>query len=258
MRARHDAIIQVCRQIRRYASRGPGLEQGPFTLTWESDAHWATRDYAAAWRLLRRHEPIFFGKRLDLRHHRWKRTDYQFLADYYAPLLYANRRYLLGCELLEAALNCVYSRRKVRSYDLLTRVYNGGAEPDHRIFVTLAHFYAHLGKTLSQWRHWRAFVSGFHPRLFRLTRVKREDLLEDDQLLPVFYERICGAPRPYASSGVTQGEADLVDSPAKVRRWHEKTQRQRDLFEERIQPTLVAIEARLLELFPILREDPGA
>lgn len=257
MRGRHDWIIQVCRQVRRFASRGPGVEQGPFTLFWETDALWATQDYAAAWRLLRRHEPIFFGKRLDLRHHRWKRTsaDYAWLTEYYAPLLYANHRYRLGCELLETALRHVFSRRKVRSYDLLGRIYNGEAEPDHRVLVTLAHFYGRLGKTLSQWQHWRRFVQGFHPRLFRLAHMNGEDLQADSGLLPTFCHRIGQVRSPHATSGVSQGEADLVDSPAKVRRWHETTKRQREAFEERIKPTREAMELRLRELFPILRDE---
>jgi hypothetical protein len=56
------------------------------------------------------------------------------------------------------------------------------------------------------------------------------------------------------TSGVTRGQADLVESPAKVRRFQEATQGKLEEFRERIQPTKEKSDVLLKKLFPELRK----
>jgi hypothetical protein len=126
--------------------------------------------------------------------------------------------------------------------------------PEDRCRVTLAHFYERLGKSLREWAHWEKFVDGFHPRLFRQAGVHREEMLANPERLPTFFERLMDIRAERTTSGVTRGQADLIESPAKVKAWHEKTTKQLDEFKETHAPTRKRYNTKLRELFPELRE----
>ncbi len=185
-----ERIVAVCPQIRRYASRGPGAIEGAFTFDFEIDALCDLEDYKTAWRRLRRREVIVFGERFDLRRRKWSKIEGYELGSLYAPLLYYLGRYSQGCALLDAFFNFCFDGKKADSYYLLNRVYNGDEEPWHRCRVTLSHFYGRLGKSLSEWRHWEAFVKGFHPQLFRLSAIRHGELLANPGQLPAFFDRL--------------------------------------------------------------------
>ena len=91
MNDRHDRVISACRQIRRYAHRGPGAMEGLFTFYFEIDSLCTLRQYATAWQQLRRQEEIVFGKRIDLISHVWSPQDTPQLLWSYVPLLFFNR-----------------------------------------------------------------------------------------------------------------------------------------------------------------------
>src|SRR5207237_9546900 len=131
----------ACRQIRRYAARGPGPKHGLFTFSFEIDALCDLKDYGAAWRQLRLREKIVFGERFDLFRGEWSAADARELQFLYAPLLFFLGRHRQGCLLLETSLAFWFRGGKVRSFDMLFNVYNGDGEPWHRCQVTLAHFY---------------------------------------------------------------------------------------------------------------------
>jgi hypothetical protein len=252
----HERVVAVCPQIRRYAARGPGPTEGLFTFSFELDSLCDLKDYRAAWRRVRLREAIVFGKRIDLRSRVWSITDGWELPFSYAPLLFFLGRYHQGCKLLETFLDLCFARRKVRSFDLLFHVYNGDEEPWNRCRVPLSHFYNRLGKDLRQWRHWDAFVNGFHPRLFRLSGVRREELMADSGRLAVFFDKLMDARNERTTSGVGGGQSDLIDSANKVRKRQEAMQRKLDEFRERIKPVQERTNRKLQELFPELRELP--
>lgn len=256
MNHRHERVVAVCPQIRRYAARGPGPTEGLFTFSIEIDSLCDLKDFQAAWRRLRRREEIVFGKRLDLRGREWSRSDYWELAFSYAPLLFFLGRYRQGCELLEISLGFWFSGRKARSFDILFHVYNGDEEPRNRCRVTLSHFYRRVGRDLRQWRHWVGFVNGFHPRLFRLSRVGRDELMADAGRLPVFFDKLMEVRAERTTSGVGGSQSDLIDSAAKVKKRQDAIQRKRDEFHERIKSVQELTDSKLRELFPELQGLP--
>lgn len=256
MNHRHERIVAVCPQIRRYAARGPGPPEGLFTFSFEIDSLCDLKDYRAAWRRLRVREETVYGERFDLRSREWSGADGWELAYWYAPLLYFLGRYRQGCSLLETSLGFCFDGRKARSFDILFHVYNGDEEPCHRCRVTLSHFYRRLGKDLRQWRHWEAFVNGLHARLFRLSRVRRDELLADPRRLAVFFDKLMEARAERTTSGVGGSQSDLIESAPKVRKRQEATRKTLDAFEKRIKPVQDRMNRKLQELFPDLRELP--
>jgi hypothetical protein len=251
-----ERVVSACRQIRRYAARGPGGAKGVFTFDFEIDALCKLKDYRTAWRQLRLREEAAFGQRFDLARREWSAVDGWDLAFFHAPLLFFLERYRQGCSLLETALSFHLGGRKRRSYDILFHVYNGGREPENRYGVALWHFYTHLGRELNEWQHWKALVKGFDPRLFQVAGVGRDELLEDSGRLPSFCDRLRAVQAERTISGVTWGLADLVEGPEVVRKRQEATRAQRNEFEERSKPARERIDAKLKELFPELRELP--
>jgi hypothetical protein len=249
----HERVVSACRQIRRYAARGPGATEGLFTFSYEIDSLCDLKDYKTAWRQLRLRESILFGKRIDLAQRQWSPRDGWDLAFYYAPLLFFLGRYRQGCTLLETSLGSWITGRRVRSYDLLCHVYNGDEPPWHRCHVTLTHFYGRLGQDLREWRHWEAFVSGFHPRLFRLSGVRREDLLANSGHLAVFFDKLMAVQDERTTSGVGGSQSDLIESAAKVRKRQESTQRKLGEFREWIKPVQERTNRKLEEFFPELQ-----
>lgn len=254
MKRRHQRVVGVCPRIRRYAVRGPGPSEGLFTFGFEVDSLCALGNYEAAWRRLRQREEIVFGKWLDLRGREWSRDDCWELVFAYAPLLFFRERHQLGRALLETALDFWFAENKVRSYDILFHVYNGDEVPKNRCRVTLSHFYARLGRSLRQWRHWEAFVNGFHPRLFRLAGVRRDDLMADPERLREFHDRLAELAADRRTSGVGGGLSDLIESAAKVRKRQAAIQRKRNEHDKRFKSARNRTNKKLRELFPDLRD----
>jgi hypothetical protein len=253
MNGLHERVVTASRQIRRYAARGPGHKDGLFTFSYEIDSLCELNNYKAAWRQLRVYQDRAVGERFDLAHRNWSVEEEPWLTFYFAPLLFYLKRYRLGCSLLETALSFSFDGKNVQSYDLLFHVYNDDEVPRNLCRVTLAHFYTRLGKRLHEWRYWEAFVNGFHSRLFRLAGVGREELLADSQRLPAFFDRLMAIRAERTASGYTRGQADLIQSLAKVKAWHEAQQRKTAQFDDRIRPTSERHDAKLLQLFPELR-----
>ena len=256
MSRRHERIVAACSRIRRYAARGPGPPAGLFTFSFEIDSLCDLKDYQAAWRRLRLREEIVYGERLDLRNREWSSADAWELAFSYAPLLFFLGRYRHGCALLETSLGFWLGGRKTRSFDILFHVYNGDEEPWNRCRVTLSHFYRRLGKDLLQWRDWEAFVNGFHARLFRLSSVRRAELLADPGRLAVFFGKLMEVRAERTASGVGGSQSDLIESAAKVSKRQEATRQELDEFEKRIKPARERTKRKLQELFPELRRLP--
>jgi hypothetical protein len=248
----HERVVAACRQIRRYAARGPGATEGLFTISIEIESLCALKDYEAAWRRLRLQEEIAFGKRIDLRSRQWSKADWSELIFSYAPLSYFRGRYRQGCRLLETWLDFWFTGTKPRSFEILFNVYSREVEPTVRGGVTLSHFYARLGRNLRQWRHWEAFVNGFHPRLFRVSGVPRDELLADPARLAEFSDKLIDLQRRRCTSGVDGGESDLIESPAKVKKRQDATRRQLAAFRGRTKPVQERTDRKLKELFPDL------
>lgn len=72
-----------------------------------------------------------------------------------------------------------------------------------------------------------------------------------------FFGKLMEVRAERTTSGVTRGQANLIESPRKVREWQETTQAKLNLFHERINPTRELIEANLHEVFPDWKSLPA-
>jgi hypothetical protein len=250
---RHKRIVTASRAIRRYASRCGCPNDGLFTFHTEINALCELKDYKAAWRQFRRYERTAYGKQTNLRR-RCTLEDVPLLVYSYAPLLYFLGRYREGCKALEKALDVMCIPGKTKSYDLLFSVFNGDPKPTHRFRVTLAHFYDRLGFNLRDWKHWCSFVDGFHPRLFRIAKVSREDLSANADLLPTFFNCLMTMRDERTPTGIGGSQSDLIESASKVGKRQKALQSRLDEFAERIKPVRRQSDQMLRKLFPELRQ----
>lgn len=253
MAGKHDRIVAACRQIRRYAERGARLDDALFTFHEEIGALCDLKKYKTAWRVLQARDDMLYGPQADVANHPERANPYE-LEPLYAPLLFYLKRYQTGCAVKEAALDPWFRRGKMQSYNVLFAVYNGEREPTHRFRVTLAHFYERLGRDLAEWQHWTAFVNGFHPKLFRMAGVGREDLLHDAAQISPFFEKLLAIRNERLTSGIGGSVSDLLDSPAKVKQRQARRQQAVKAFDRRIAGTRREVEKKLADLFPELRE----
>lgn len=228
--------------------------EGLFTFSFEIDALCDLKQYAIAWRQLRSREEIIFGEKFDLERHEWKGAGIAELEWAYAPLLFFNGRYRLGCSMLEAALELWFVGDKLQSYDLLFHVYNGDKVPTHRCRVTLAHFYDRLGKSLLEWRHWEEFVNGFHPKLLRMGGVRREELLADANRLPGLFAKLLAIRNERTPTRIGGSQSDLTDSAGMVRKRQDAIRKKLKASEKRARARHDLFDAKLKQLFPELRE----
>lgn len=227
----HDRVLDACRQIRQHAARGPGRRAGLFTFSFEVDSLVSQRSYSAAWRQVQLRDEIIRGRRIPLESRRWSPKDFWELACTYAPLMYFLERYAVGAKLLETALSFWYRRRRAESYHVLFHVYNGDDEPRILPRVTLTHFYRHMGKDLKEWVLWPVFVRGLAAPLFRVAGIERKALLADSSQLATFFGHLMRLHSERVTSGATRGQADLIEDPAKVKRWQDARRRNRERFD---------------------------
>lgn len=246
---RGDRMVAVCRDIRRMARRAGKPQSVGFTYFWEVEAHDYRRDFEAMWRTLRAWEKASTGETLDIRTHEWTPREQHQLIFGYAPSMYLRGRYRLGCRLMETALEMA-SHRKGWSFEWLWHVYKPVKAPTSIHDVTLAHFYAALGRDLSDWELWDRFLDGFDPTLFRLSGIAKEALRQNPRLIKSLFDWIVTERRRRLFSGTADGERDVVESPAKVRRRQTAHKRQLLRFDKRLGHD--AFEQKLEALFPEL------
>jgi hypothetical protein len=110
-----------------------------------------------------------------------------------------------------------------------------------------------LGRDLQEWRYWSKFVDGFHPRLFWLSGIAREDLRRDSSLLKPFAEWICSEQDRRTFTGISRGEADLVDSAAAEKKRQTELAAKLVRFENK-EPTDSQVDRELERVFPELAE----
>lgn len=96
-------------------------------------------------------------------------------------------------------------------------------------------------------------MNGFHPKLFRLAGVGRDELLTDAGRLPAFVERLKSIGNLRRSTQTTNGQADLIDSPAKVKKRQDAIRMRVGRVDERTTARRQRTNARLRELFPEIR-----
>lgn len=244
-----ERIIQVCRRIRGYAAQGPGVEAALFTYSYELDALCDTRKYAVAWRQLLQRDRALHGTGFDYRSYSWSRKDSNDLQFYYGPLLYLTDRFSEAAAILEKALE-FKCRGKNGSYDAMYKVANADPEPTIHQRVTLLHCYRRLGRSLRDWTGWRSFVMRINPRLFRMAKITRENMLADPGLLIEFQAKLRRIlDERTQGSGGTWGICDLLDSPSKVKRRHAATIRGFKQFQEGIRTKKHRKERKLAEAF---------
>jgi len=246
----HDRVVDACRLVRRYAARGPGRRAGLFTFSFEVDSLVSQRNYSAAWRQVQLRDEVIRGHRIPLEGRRWSPKDFWELTCTYAPLMYFLERYAVGAKLLETALSFWYRRPKAESYNVLFHVYNGDDEPRILPRVTLTHFYRRTGKDLEEWALWPVFVRGLAAPLFRIAGIERKALLADSSQLATFFSNLTRLRSERVTSGVTRGQADLIEDRVKVKRWQDATRASRKRFDN--DPARERTKATLYRHFPEL------
>lgn len=248
---RYQRIVDACRRIRAHASRGPGAMAAAFTFHIELDALCDLRQYEAAWRCLKRREDVIYGKRIRLIPKAFGKDRWAIMS-LYIPLLYFRGRYRRGCALMEAELEYLLRREWSDSYHLQFYVYNSDRVPWHRARVTLAHFYRSLKRDLGDWPQWPRFVNGFPDKLFRLAGIRRDELLGDSALLQVFRDRLQAVADERTGSRGSRGAADLLQSAAKVKKWHDANDKKRKSSDQEIAAGRQEYRDKLLKYFPEL------
>ncbi|HLW65947.1 MAG TPA: hypothetical protein VKS79_11620 [Gemmataceae bacterium] len=251
---KYKRMVFACRQIRRYARGGPGSDAGLFTFGPEIDALCGLKKYGVAWRQLRYYEVRVFGHHLKCDRPKLSTADAMVCSIYHVPLLYFLGRYEKGRNLLEKCLDQWFRVKRRRSYDIMYLVSNLYRRPLFRCTVTLAHFYQRLGTDLREWRHWAAFVKGFHPGLFSRAPVSQEELLADSSALGPFLEHLSNLHSERVTSGVGGGQSYLIDSPAKVAKRQKALQEKLDDFYRSMRGVIDSTNAKLEQLFPELQE----
>jgi hypothetical protein len=247
-----NRMLAACRDIRRMARQAAKPNVAAFTYHWEMEAHGQKHNFEAMWRTLKAGEKANTGETFNIRTHQWIPKEHHQLIFQYVPLMYLRGRYQLGCKLMETALKMT-SHRKNWSFECLWHVYKPLSKPSSIYDVTLAHFYAALGRDLSEWALWGKFLDGFDPKLFRSSGVTKEALRQNSRLMKPFFEWITTERRKRLFSGTAYGERDLVESPSKVR--SRQTARKQQLL--KLDAVLDIFEQKLLQLFPELAELPG-
>lgn len=253
MAGQNSRVIDVCRQIRRFAKTAQVTQPGLFTFMWETRAYEALGDFQGMWRALRSWDIAASGKKLDLGKHRWSSKDFTQLIFYYAPVLYLLKRHRLGCRLMETALH-IASERKGWSFDMLWHVYKPIDRPATTHEVTLSHYYSSLSRSLDQWPLWNKFVDDLHPKLLRLTGISRNRLRTHPELLNTVFERVTQERRRRLFSGATDGLQDLTDLPAAVRKRQAKVKKKILKLEEG--PRTQELQRNLAAIFPELADLP--
>ena len=251
--SRWDRTLEACRQIRSYAARHGRPRLADFTYHFEIDALCHLGEYSSAWRQLRRLERIAYGRSVNLKAKSWRSDELDWFLRYHPQILYFLGRYRMARRLYEAILGKLFKRsRSGASYEILPYVYNSIRRPKRRQHVTLFHIYRALGESLLKWSEWKQFVEGFHPKLFKVARVQRERLLQDPSLLRHLYERVEAEQNQRLTAGVSTGESDLTDPPAKVRRRQERLAAKI----ARLRVASAEHELQLRKIFPELRSLP--
>jgi hypothetical protein len=133
---------------------------------------------------------------------------------------------------------------------MLFHVYNGDDEPQGLPRVTLTHFYRRMGKDLKEWTLWPVFVGGLAAPLFRITGIERKALLADSSQLATFFAHLMRLRSERVTSGVTRGQADLIEDRAKVKRWQDARRESRKRFDN--DPARERTRATLYRHFPEL------
>ncbi|HKO20057.1 MAG TPA: hypothetical protein VJU82_14335 [Acidobacteriaceae bacterium] len=154
---------------------------------------------------------------------------------------------------METALKMA-SHRRGWSFDWLWHVYKPLRAPASIHDVTLSHVYAALGRDLSEWELWDRFLDGFDSRLFRSSGIAKDALRRNPRLLKPFFEWISAERRQRLFSGTTDGERDLVEGRAKVKR--RQTARKEMLLRLDKRSEGDVFEQKLEALFPELRTLP--
>jgi len=248
---RLERVILVSRQIRRFATSYGAKDAGFFTYSWEIQAYVNLQDFDSAWRVLRAQERALFKKSFNLHKRKWRSDDFHQLLFFYSPLLYLRGNYRLGCKLMETALRMA-SRRKNWAFETLWNVYKPLRKPSTVFDVTLSHFYAALGRDLTEWSLWKSFVDDFPPKLFRISNVSQAALRKDASMLKPLFEWIVSERQKRLFSGGTHGLRDLTESPEKVRKRQAATKR--GILKVAEDSRHEIIERKLEELFPEILE----
>lgn len=229
-----NRIIQVCRRIRAYAAKGPGMKAGVFTYFYEHNALCKLGNYAIAWRQLLQRDRICRGAGFDYKSYSWRRGDVHSLRHEYGPLLYLTGRFSDAAAIFEKALGFMCCGEN-GSFEAMYTVANDDPEPTNHYRVTLLHCYRRLGRPLSDWHGWRSFVHAMNPRLFRMAKIAREDMLANPELLIEFETTLkLILDERTQGSGVTWGICDLLDRPAEVKKRHGATAHGFKQFQDRI------------------------
>jgi hypothetical protein len=252
---RDAEAVLVCRRIRSFGRRSlPPKAWRQLHLDSEIRALVRLGKPDAAWhqyRLWLRHYP----KHVRLRTVEERVRNGMSLVPFYeVPIRYWSGQWEVGRKTLEAYLKAALEKKNSNAYDLLFSIYNSDfPEPRDLVRVTLWHLYAKLGRRIDAWKDWGRWVGALHPALFRTTRLERDALLTNSDLLPTFFGKLMKErDKRSRSSGVSFGQRDFVDNPGKVERRHADVRQRRESWRRKRTPLRQELDEKVPRYFPFI------
>lgn len=243
-----NTTITFCRRVRAFAIRaGDQLPLLSMCFSQELEALLRLGKPRRALALLRRHLRMMNRFGIDLA------DNIQWLDQFMAPVLFSSGRYAAARAIRERFLDDRLSRPDMPAFDVLYKVYNEDIAPPNTARLTLFHIYQALGVPLSSWSLWAEFVQRLHPDLLLLANVNRDDLLSDPHRLKTLFDAIQSLRAVRLTSGVSCGQADLVEPAEMVADRQKEILAQRREFEERTAEKRAETAAEVHHYFPFLR-----
>lgn len=213
-RGRPAEALEMIRRVRAFGTTSRVAARWTmWTYSFEFEALVALGEFESAWRLMRKHlrlrYPLLANQPVEQRV-RWMPD---FVAHTEMSAAFFSGRVEYAARAMEAFL--AWSVPRAEAYEVRYGLYNG--DPAPTLFrVTLFHIYARLGRKLSSWPLWSAWVSRLDAELLRITGISREDLRVDSDKLVEFEKNLRAAEEGRRPAGVTFGQRDVLEPKKKV------------------------------------------
>ncbi|MES2640679.1 MAG: hypothetical protein V4850_14385 [Myxococcota bacterium] len=174
-----------------------------------------------------------------------------------APVLHAAGHHDEARAVRERSLRKHLANADLSAFDILFFVYNSVGTPRHPSRVSLYHIYQPLGLRLLEWPQWAEFVERLHPDLLRCASIDRDDLLLHPERLTALVAAIRARRAERLTTGVSRGEADLIEPPATVAASQAEISEKKRAYHERTAAQRTETSAQILQYFPFLRSWRG-
>lgn len=247
---KHNEIIISCRRIRKHAKKSNKLKQSLFTFFNENHALCELSRFNIAVKQLHLFFKILYSRNIDLNKFKWSKKWAFNMIYQYGPLFYMNKQYDLGYEIMTKGLNYFKSDN---SYELLNNVYSLKNKPRFTYEVTYIHFLNKLNIKLDTWNQYEIFIKNFNPKILKIGKTNKTELLNNSRAFKEFYRNIIKAQSNLnLFSGITRGEADLIQKRKQVKKSQQKFQKNRERYGKRNKDRINELYEKIYYYFPII------